>query len=463
MALEYVEGRNLREFLEKKGPPDVKLGLRIIGQVAAALQQSSELGIVHRDIKPENVLINRKGEVKVTDFGLSRHFKQDSSLTDSRIAMGTPLYMSPEQVEGKTVDHRSDIYSFGVTCYHLFAGQPPFHGGTPFEVALQHVNKEPRPLGEIRPDLPTELCALVHKMMMKRPEARYQTGREIVRDVGRLRDAFAGNEGNHSLAMLSGLTSTAMMPSAATTDNLGTYAAALTVSGAGRPAGRHPWLFVGMIVLCLGFGLLIGWSLTPPATIAPPSPVIVPERQAEEAPLAVKELFFPEDREKDLARKLQDHLKSPLERGLGLDLIMELGATQIRERKLDEADAFFKDLNRPERRIIPQYRTLADLGHAMVLAFRDQPYASNRIFVETLEQVQKKETPPPVGAGKGFEPKKALAKILYGDFFRQNVAWHEQMAHAINRNFVNAPDSFPTNARLQEFRKSPISASKQLP
>ena len=103
MALEYVEGKNLREFIEKKGPPDVKLGLRIMTQVAAALQQASELGIVHRDIKPENILINRKGEVKVTDFGLSRHFKQDSNLTESRIAMGTPLYMSPEQVEGKPV------------------------------------------------------------------------------------------------------------------------------------------------------------------------------------------------------------------------------------------------------------------------------------------------------------------------------------------------------------------------
>ena len=98
MALEYVEGKNLREFIEKKGPPDVKLGLRIMSQVAAALQTASELGIVHRDIKPENILINRKGEVKVADFGLSWPRNKDSNLTESGIAMGTPLYMSPEQV-----------------------------------------------------------------------------------------------------------------------------------------------------------------------------------------------------------------------------------------------------------------------------------------------------------------------------------------------------------------------------
>ena len=108
MALEYVEGRNLRQYLEKKGPPEVMLALSIIRQVAAALQRASELGIVHRDIKPENILLTRKGEVKVADFGLSRFFGDDTpalNLTQSGVTLGTlPLYMSPEQVEGKTVD-----------------------------------------------------------------------------------------------------------------------------------------------------------------------------------------------------------------------------------------------------------------------------------------------------------------------------------------------------------------------
>ena len=158
MALEYVEGRNLHDFVARKGPPDARLALSIMRQVASALQRAGELGIVHRDIKPENILLTRKGEAKVADFGLSlaqAAGQPPVHLTQSGTTMGTPLYMSPEQVEGKPLDPRSDIYSFGVTCYHLLAGQPPFRGETAFEVALQHVRSDaaaagrgpPRPAG----------------------------------------------------------------------------------------------------------------------------------------------------------------------------------------------------------------------------------------------------------------------------------------------------------------------------
>src|SRR5262249_33977747 len=155
------------QYLEKKGPPEVLVALSIIRQVAAALQRASELGIIHRDIKPENILLTRKTEVKVADFGLSRCFAEDSrppNITQSGVTMGTPLYMSREQVEGREVDPRTDIYSLGVTSYHMLAGQPPFRGKTAFEVAVQHVQAEPPPLAQVRPDLPPEVCALVHKM-----------------------------------------------------------------------------------------------------------------------------------------------------------------------------------------------------------------------------------------------------------------------------------------------------------
>ncbi len=193
MALEYVEGRNLRDFINRKGPPDIAVAITIMRQVAAALQRASELGFVHRDIKPENILLTKRGEVKVTDFGLSRCFasEQPLNITQSGVTMGTPLYMSPEQVQGHAVDPRSDIYSFGITCYHMLAGEPPFKGQTPFEVALQHVQNEAPPLAEIRPDLPPDLCAIVHKMMAKKPEDRYQTGREVLRDLNRLKDSLA--------------------------------------------------------------------------------------------------------------------------------------------------------------------------------------------------------------------------------------------------------------------------------
>src|SRR5262245_58126703 len=198
MALEYVEGRNLREYLEKKGPPEILRALSIMRQVASALQRASELGIIHRDIKPENILLTRKGEAKVADFGLSRCFSDDAqplNLTQAGVSMGTPLYMSPEQVECKPLDSRTDIYSFGVTCYHMLSGQPPFQGDNPFEVAVKHVQEMPIPLNQIRPDLPAELCALVHKMMAKKPAERIQTGGEIVHELVRLRDALVGISG----------------------------------------------------------------------------------------------------------------------------------------------------------------------------------------------------------------------------------------------------------------------------
>src|SRR5205823_11094826 len=157
---------------------------------------ASELGIIHRDIKPENILLTHKGEVKVADFGLSRVLVGDQQplhITQSGVTMGTPLYMSPEQVEGRAVDARTDIYSFGVTCYHMLSGEPPYRGKTAFEVALQHVKGEPTQLDIIRPDLPPELCAVVHKMMAREPENRYQTCRELLRDLGLLRDSLSGS------------------------------------------------------------------------------------------------------------------------------------------------------------------------------------------------------------------------------------------------------------------------------
>src|SRR5437588_427661 len=193
MALEYVEGRNLHDYILKKGPLELPLALSIMRQVAAALQRAGELGIVHRDIKPENILLTRRGEVKVADFGLSRCYAEDQPavhLTQPGLTMGTPLYMSPEQIQGQPVDPRTDIYSFGVTCYHMLTGQPPFRGQTALELAVHHVKTEPKPLVETRPDLPPELCAVVHKMLAKEAEKRYQTCGELLKDLARLREGL---------------------------------------------------------------------------------------------------------------------------------------------------------------------------------------------------------------------------------------------------------------------------------
>ena len=198
IAQEYVQGMNLREFITRKGPPDLNVALHFMKQVAAALNAAGNAGIVHRDIKPENILITRKGEVKVADFGLAQLNRGDGkkvNLTQTGMTMGTPLYMSPEQVSGEKLDVRSDIYSFGVTCYHLLNGEPPFRGETALSVAVQHLKNEPEPLAELRPDLPPLLCQIVHKMMAKALDQRYQTAQEVLKELKRLTAAGGAGKG----------------------------------------------------------------------------------------------------------------------------------------------------------------------------------------------------------------------------------------------------------------------------
>ena len=154
-------------------------------QVTAALAKAAEQGIVHRDIKPENIMLTASGEVKVADFGLARISGEGDSLnlTQTGMTMGTPLYMSPEQVEGKPLDARSDIYSLGVTCYQMLCGQPPFRGETALSVAVQHIKTLPERLENRRTDLPPALGRIVHKMLAKDPNDRYASPRDLLRDL----------------------------------------------------------------------------------------------------------------------------------------------------------------------------------------------------------------------------------------------------------------------------------------
>ena len=184
IAQEYVDGQNLREHLARHGPPDLPHALSIMRQVAAALAKAAEQGVVHRDIKPENIMLTAGGEVKVADFGLARLAGEGGNeLTQVGITLGTPLYMSPEQIEGKSLDPRSDIYSFGVTCYQMLGGEPPFRGETALAVAVQHLKTHPRPLESLRGDLPPALCRIVEQMLAKDPARRFATARDLLREL----------------------------------------------------------------------------------------------------------------------------------------------------------------------------------------------------------------------------------------------------------------------------------------
>jgi eukaryotic-like serine/threonine-protein kinase len=194
LAEEYVAGPTLRTWLTARGPLDARQALALLGQVGSALVRAAQQGIVHRDIKPENLLLTSAGDVKVADFGLVRVLSEDSELTRDGMTLGTPLYMSPEQAEGRPVDARSDLYSLGATIYHLLAGRPPFVGSTAIAVAMAHI-KDPLPaLAAARPDLPAGLCEIVERMLAKDPADRFASPQELLKAVGSLEHRVAPDQ-----------------------------------------------------------------------------------------------------------------------------------------------------------------------------------------------------------------------------------------------------------------------------
>ena len=187
IAQEYVRGQNLRQYLTRHQVVEPILAVSIMRQVGAALNKANEHGVIHRDIKPENIMLAPNGEVKVTDFGLARIADDKrTDLTQIGIAMGTPLYMSPEQAEGGKVDTRSDLYSLGITSWHMLAGRPPFEAETALAIAVKHVKQDLPSLQKVRPDLPADLCAVVHRLAEKNPDDRFQSPQQLVRQLRNL-------------------------------------------------------------------------------------------------------------------------------------------------------------------------------------------------------------------------------------------------------------------------------------
>ena len=178
MAMELVEGQNLREVLNTNGRLRPAVAARIAGQVCAALESARKAGLVHRDIKPENILLTADGQVKVADFGLSRTMAE-SHATQAGTLFGTAHYLAPEQVEGKTSDHRADLYALGVVLYEMLTGATPFSGDTPLVVAYQHVRETvPRP-GEKIAGVPPTLDEIVARATSRDPAKRFGSASEM--------------------------------------------------------------------------------------------------------------------------------------------------------------------------------------------------------------------------------------------------------------------------------------------
>jgi serine/threonine protein kinase/beta-lactam-binding protein with PASTA domain len=183
IVMEYVEGRALREVLDREGPLATRRAMEIIADVCAALDFSHRHGIVHRDIRPATIMVNRAGAVKVMDFGVARAVADgDSGITAvarTATVIGSAAYLSPEQTRGEAVDARSDVYATGCVLYELLTGTPPFTGDSPVAIARRRMREAPRPPSEARPEVPPELDAIALKALKTDPLDRYQTATEM--------------------------------------------------------------------------------------------------------------------------------------------------------------------------------------------------------------------------------------------------------------------------------------------
>lgn len=211
IVMELVRGRNvgriLQERLEQKqGPLPMERCLSIMIQACYGLQAASEMGLVHRDLKPENLMMTDQGEVKIADFGLAQNLNREmQSLTETGTTLGTPLYMSPEQVQSQKIDFRTDIYSLGMTFHHLLTGHPPLTAESVYALAIKQIHERPVSIKVLRPDCPARISELVDWMIEKQPDLRPSSIAEV---IGILKDSGSGENSASGLFRQSGAFST---------------------------------------------------------------------------------------------------------------------------------------------------------------------------------------------------------------------------------------------------------------
>src|SRR5271155_4587347 len=262
-SMEFVEGESLRSVLNRFGGLPQRKATDLALQICSGLKEAHAQGIVHRDLKPENVMIDGQGNVKIMDFGIARSMEALTRVTGSML--GTPAYMAPEQVAGKPVDYRTDIYSFGLILYEMFTGAPAFHADTAVAVALKQMREAPRPPHEVDPAIPVAIERAILKCLEKEPNKRFQSVAEL---EGVLRTSGAAIPAPRPVA-------------AQTTSNpTGTPIPSAALAARAEPKRTSPftWILLGaFIVLAALSGLR--WAAVAKAAkeIPPPDHLLAPK------------------------------------------------------------------------------------------------------------------------------------------------------------------------------------------
>jgi serine/threonine-protein kinase len=183
IVFEYVDGDNLKQLMERRGPAPVGTALELAIQIARGLSFAHQNGLVHRDVKPQNVLLNGDGQAKVTDFGIARSMDVKRGMTTTGTVLGTSDYIAPEQAQGQPVDEHSDVYSLGVVLYEMLTDEVPFSGENFVAVAMRHINDPPPLVRDKRPDVPPRVEAAVHRAMAKDPDERFASMTDFCQEL----------------------------------------------------------------------------------------------------------------------------------------------------------------------------------------------------------------------------------------------------------------------------------------
>jgi beta-lactam-binding protein with PASTA domain/predicted Ser/Thr protein kinase len=274
IAMEYLQGRTLKQVIQKDGPLPAERAVAIAMQVLAGLRYAHEHGVVHRDVKPHNVLVGDDGRIKVTDFGIAH--AGDPQMTEVGSIVGTAQYLSPEQARGRTVGPQTDIYSLGVVLYEMLSGRVPFEGDSSVAIAMQHVSDSPPPLRSLAPLVPESLAMVVAHAMLKEPTQRYASADEFAADLDRVRRGLVPVAATAMMAAVPP-EPTEFVPTAEATRIAPRPPATALLSGEPPPPGptpgkrsRWPWLLVLLLVLAVGalaaFALGVGSGDGSPTT-----------------------------------------------------------------------------------------------------------------------------------------------------------------------------------------------------
>ena len=190
VVMQYVPGKSLRQLLDEDNTLSPEMTIRIGEAVAAALDNAHRAGLVHRDVKPGNILVTPEGRVLLTDFGIAKALEGETDLTSDNIMMGTAKYLSPEQVRGRRLDGRADLYSLGLVLYECLVGRVPFLGDNDAATALARLQRDPTPINRLRPTLPAGLAELIHRLLARNPDERPANGAVVHSQLSRIRVAL---------------------------------------------------------------------------------------------------------------------------------------------------------------------------------------------------------------------------------------------------------------------------------